>query len=138
MTASTWFSRAGHGRFGSAWIRSTNGSLGFVTECLFGGAIPPGPARIQWYLKQSTARRPDSRASPVASAKLGGLDWAIRAFAALHPALPSREALRVATRAPPYVSSWKAYASQITNQLLVPNVTVRPPTILSCDLTIVY
>jgi hypothetical protein len=28
MTASTWFSRAGHGRFGSSWVRSTEGAIG--------------------------------------------------------------------------------------------------------------
>ena len=110
MTASTWFSRSGHGRFGSAWIRSTNGSLGFVTECLYGSTIAPGPAKIQWYLKQSVVPRSpatdqlDNRvsgAAAVASSKLQGLDWAIRAFAPLHPAIPARERLAVLTRAPP-------------------------------------
>lgn len=113
MTASTWFSRSGHGRFGSAWIRSTNGSLGFVTECLYGSTISPGPAKIQWYLKQSvvprsqTADQPNTRVSGaaalVASRKLQGLDRAIRAFARLHPAMPARDRPAVLTRAPPYL-----------------------------------
>lgn len=122
MTASQWFSRAGHGRFGSAWIRSTNGSLGFVTECLYGSTIPPGPAKIQWYLKQGVVSR--SSLPAVASKKLQGLDWTMRAFAPLHPMIPARETLTVATRATPYASSWKAYVNQTTRQLLVPNVTV--------------
>ena len=124
MTASTWFSHTGHGRFGSAWIRSTNGSLGFVTECLYGPTIAPGPAKIQWYLKQRAVPHSPAAAAVVASRKLRGLDWAMRAFAPLHPAIPARETLAVPTRASPYVSSWQAYVNQTTRQLLVLNVTV--------------